>query len=575
MMPYTKLWGSLLVALLVGACGHTAVEQKVDGAYRRTSEDIKFNKDIVKHNERQQPLVQKNNTPWLGSRSVTANLDEPLPASFNSITLNFPGRHSVSTVAERITRVTGLPVQVRPDVFLSARSLAAGLSTGTTPGQQGAGGGGVTPLSLPNTPAATGLSVSQVSDFAQDFELNYNGTLKGLLDLISSRLGVNWEYKNGQVEIYRLVTKSFTVTANPGNADYTTSMGKSGGGTASVSASGGAGGGSAGGGGSGFTSTSTVQMQARFSVWESIESAIKTVLSPLGKVSVSQATGTVTVTDTKYIVDQVSKIIENENRMLNRQVAIKVEILSVSMNDGAQTAIDWSLVYNKLAAATSLWRATFASPLSLAGAAAGSMGISILAPVTDGNNLTERVSGSSAMLAALSTFGKVSVVTTASGITLNRQPVPIALTNQVSYLASTTAATATAGGTGGTPGLNPGTITTGFLLNLLPTATDRNTILLQFSVDSSELLRLNTVTSGSGAQQQSIQTPEISGMQFLQRVGLKSGETLVITGFERDSNQYDRRTNAPGTLLFGGSSSGNIKKESLIILITPSVIEGV
>lgn len=158
-------------------------------------------------------------------------------------------------------------------------------------------------------------------------------------------------------------------------------------------------------------------------------------------------------------------------------------------------------------------------------------------------------------------------------MTMNRQPVPIGVTNQQSYLASTTAGTTSLNGVASQPGLVPGQVTTGFLANMLPTVLDSNSVLLQFSMDLTELKKIGIVSVGSGVTQQSIQTPDVDGVQFVQRVALKAGSTLVLTGFEKTRDSYDMQgiTKSVG---LGGSIVSKKTRESIVIMITPLIVDG-
>jgi len=81
-------------------------------------------------------------------------------------------------------------------------------------------------------------------------------------------------------------------------------------------------------------------------------------------------------------------------------------------------------------------------------------------------------------------------------------------------------------------------------------------------------LQLRQFTSGSG----SVQLPEIDTRQFLQRVAMKSGQTLVISGFEQtDSNLRASGIGHPRNIFTGGSLEGQAGKEILVIVITPVV----
>jgi type IVB pilus formation R64 PilN family outer membrane protein len=195
-----------------------------------------------------------------------------------------------------------------------------------------------------------------------------------------------------------------------------------------------------------------------------------------------------------------------------------------------------------------------------------------LAPVSSSNSALASLSGSQAMISALKGYAKITNRQTFSAITLNRQPAPLAKTSQLSYLARTTPGTS---GTGGSalPGLEPGLLTTGFLSNIVPTVLDNQSVLLQFSIDSSELKSLGVISTGQGATLQSIQTPQVDAVQTVQRVALKSGATLVLTGFEREVLRYDQR-GLTEKIGLGGSYSGQSNKESVVIILTPVIVDG-
>src|SRR5205085_6535083 len=144
-------------------------------------------------------------------------------------------------------------------------------------------------------------------------------------------------------------------------------------------------------------------------------------------------------------------------------------------------------------------------------------------------NSASRWAGSQAMISALSTQGRVTELTSASVVTLNNQPVPVNVGRRVSYLAAS--ATSQTANVGSTTSLTPGTVSTGFSMTLVPHIIDGQELLLQYAIDLSSLLRIKTISSGGS----SIEAPDVSTSSFLQRVRLKSGETLVVAGFDQDN----------------------------------------
>jgi type IVB pilus formation R64 PilN family outer membrane protein len=292
---------------------------------------------------------------------------------------------------------------------------------------------------------------------------------------------------------------------------------------------------------------------SRLSVYNSIENAVKAMLSAYGKVVASPATGSITVVDTPDSLDRVAAYIENENKAMSRQVAINVTVLSVSLNDSDDYGINWNLVYNNL---RQQYGMTSASPVSV------------------DNNLfsvgvvgSSRFAGSTAVINALSKQGKVRRQTTASVITLNNQPVPVQVAKQTSYLQSSQ--TTIVPNVGPSITLVPGSVTSGFNMSILPHVLANGTVLLQFSTDISSLRRIREVQSGTSK----IETPEIDTRNFLQRVSMKSNETLIISGFEQTDDNLDRQgVGDPRNFILGGGVKAGASKESIVILITPTTL---
>jgi type IVB pilus formation R64 PilN family outer membrane protein len=173
------------------------------------------------------------------------------------------------------------------------------------------------------------------------------------------------------------------------------------------------------------------------------------------------------------------------------------------------------------------------------------------------------------MISALSSQGKVRRKTSASITTLNNQPVPVQVATQQGYLASVS--TTNTANVGSQTSLVPGTVTTGFNMTLLPHLLDNGTVLLQFYTNISSLLQLQTVQSGG----QQIQTPNVDTRNFLQRVSMKSGETLVLSGYEgTDDNLAQQGVGKPTNYLLGGGYDGTRQREVIVILITPIMMNG-
>lgn len=481
---------------------------------------------------------------WLGKKIV--KLSEPaLPRLFAEPATFDRSVNSLAEVAERITLRSGLPTKISPDalgVLAGGAPRAAGPAA--APGQ-------------PGRPAA--LSGIGGNSLRQDtpIRLTYaNGTFKGLLDTIAARFGVYWKYANGSIQFFHTDSRTFQINAVPGDSSFSATVASS---ATSTSGATGGGGGAGGGSGGGISANNNqnTSVASQLSVYSSIEKSILAMLSPYGKTVASPATGTITVVDTPDSLERVALFVENENKALARQVVINVTVLAVTLSNDDEYGINWNLVYSGL-------RNRFGIQNTFSAASGGSaFSAGILS--TSGSSLA----GSTLIINALSEQGKVRRHTTASVVTLNNQPVPLQVSRQTTYLQSSQ--TTISPQVGATTTLTPGTVNSGFNMSILPHMLDNGKVLLQFSTDISALRAIRTVSSNSS----SIETPEIDTRNFLQRVSMKSNETLIISGFEQTDENLDRRgVGHPANFVLGGGYKAGSSKEIIVILITPSTMAG-
>ncbi|PLZ00007.1 PilN family type IVB pilus formation outer membrane protein, partial [Burkholderia sp. WAC0059] len=406
-----------------------------------------------------------------------------------------------------------------------------------------------------------------------------SGDLSGLLDLAGTRFGVFWKYTDGRILFYYTDTRVFQVNAVPGAASLdanvvsaASSNSSSGNGTGSGSGGGGVGGGGVGGGGigggagvgssssSGNNSTPSVSsdntastdMNSQLSVFDSLQSAIKSMLSPYGSVVSSPATGSLSVTDTPDVLDRVAAFMDQENQVMSRQILVDVTVLTVTLSASDNYGINWGAVYQALGTQfgiSNTFPTTALNPVSFSAA--------VISP-------SSRADTTTAMITALSEQGTVRRKTSAAVTTLNNQPVPVEVATQQGYLAEVS--TTNTANVGSQTSLTPGTITTGFNLTLLPHVLDDGTVMMQFYSNLSVLDQLQQVSSGG----QQIQVPEVDTRNFLQRVAVKSGQTLVISGYEGINDSGTQQgVGSASNPVFGGGYNASRSREVIVILVTP------
>jgi hypothetical protein len=83
----------------------------------------------------------------------------------------------------------------------------------------------------------------------------------------------------------------------------------------------------------------------------------------------------------------------------------------------------------------------------------------------------------------------------------------------------------------------------------------------------SALRELKEFASGEGVLRNSIQLPAVDDFTTLQRLSVRAGETLVMTGFEREILLRDERDVIRGVV--PASQRAKAARQSTVILITP------
>ncbi|MGD9107744.1 MAG: hypothetical protein PVI75_01055 [Gammaproteobacteria bacterium] len=300
------------------------------------------------------------------------------------------------------------------------------------------------------------------------------------------------------------------------------------------------------------------------SVWKDLTSSVKGMLSPHGKLSVSQASSSITVIDTPYVVNKIAKYIDNYNGILSKRVAIKVKILEVQLDNNHANGIDWNAVYSSFGAKFKL-NGAFGKSVASNFAKAVSSGIGIdvgRGPWKD----------TSVMIQALDQQGKTTVVNEPTVVSLNNQPNTISVGENQAYVKKTDVTLDTQTHTMSTA-YTPGNIKTGLDLTIIPHIQD-NKIYLSLNAILSTLQSIKTF-GGDGTDQDKnlsqVQLPQTEDRVFNQRIMSRSGHMIVLSGFKVKQNSSQENKNF-GTNLLGGDYglSSNVE---LVVLIQPTLVK--
>jgi len=526
---------------------------------------------------------QEVDAPWIVGKSVPLARSVALPAALQKdvkTAIMFDQSWvSLAAAAERIMLATGMVVTINPDVYLDSAALqrkAVKDTTGGSTANSGQPAFAAMPVGMPVAPVPLPLpsAYGQASatapvasggagkgqrppESANGFDFpRVNAPLSQVLDIIATKLGIKWKYDeaSNSIRFYRMITKTWETPFMVSKANYKSAL-------------------------EGDTTASTNQnvVTARNTTapindelkdlveLTSMRDSLETVMTRSGQAFANPATGAITLTDTPDAVDAADEIIKNGIKTLSRIVRMRMQTIKVSSKNSGEAGFDMSAVVARALQNLPDFRVVTSSPASINSTSAGA----IRTQVYSGS-----AAGSSAMITALQDIGDVEVSNEIPLSTRNRRGVTYSVRNTFSYVASTTPAAATTGGTGGTPGITTAQDTVGLKLFLVPEV-NRDTVTVNISLDQSTLKSLETFTSGSGASAQSVQLPNKDGEGSSQVVPIRNGQTILLTGFDTKSNQYDKRTmgaNIP--IIAGGGLRATESRSTTIVLMTAEVVDG-
>lgn len=514
------------------------------------------------------PVVQFQNSQYVNTSPLPKpKYEAPLDVVNCQVIYKTVKPQDIFQFAQDMSEQCHIRVRVTPD---AAAFLSAGGDSGSKTQRLSSvpspiiNSGEMKPLSMfgadtssRQTPTSSGVTRT-VSD------VSYSGGLGGLLDVVAGRLGVSWKYEDGNVVFYYLETKRFDI--QPADAKYdltgTVTSGLS---NATGADSGNGGGTSSSGvsGSGGSTMSSTVAMGNN--LYKDLKDTVQSMLTPgVGRLSLNATTGTLMITDVPDVVSRVGEYLDDENSTLSRQVILKVVTYTVNTDISDMVGIDWNVIWKSLSGKYGINLANTNSGVS---GDAISGGFNVLDTAT---GAAAQFAGSSFLLDALSKQAKVSDVKTSTIMTTNMAAAPVLVGQQTTYLKDvTTTAYATGDATVPSQSLTPGSVTTGTNITILPKILkDSDRLMLNMFMDISSLKQIRTITSDT----QKIEAPDIDTRSLQQRVWLKPGQTLIMSGFEQNTDNSDRQgVGSPDNILFGGALSGAKTKQSFVITVTPYV----
>jgi type IVB pilus formation R64 PilN family outer membrane protein len=511
--------------------------------------------------------VTVNEGLWMGSQSHQSQHGLPLPYGVEEgagITIRQSQPLNLQQIAAAITSYSGIPVTLAPD--LTAKGSA---ESRATPDTATSGNLSATLTSLgvnaDSTVAGNTSNIvdgNYVSSLANNsvMPINYSGPLSRLMDQIAGNFDDAWSYNGSAITISKNVVAVYTVHALASSIDLSTTLSTT---AINESSSSGGGGGSSTSNGATGTSDQDAKSKISIQIWSDIQAGLKNIVGSNGSVAALPSTGTVTITAPPSVAAQVEGFMNEENKRLSNEVAVTVEVLNIQLQNAD------NFQFNLQAA---LGTGTSGTPLTFGNGAAGS--------TSGAGNLAFSIAkgplaGTAGAVSALSTLGRVSVVTTGTVTTESGVPAPLQVTNTRGYLASVSTQSIPDGTTNTSQTtLTPGTVTTGFNLDVLPLVNyNTRSVLLQYSINIASLNGASNGFDTFSSNGQTIELPNVNERNFIQQADIPNGNTLVLTGYGQTSDTANKTgTGVPDFDLLGGGQTGTHEQDGIVILITPVVL---
>jgi type IVB pilus formation R64 PilN family outer membrane protein len=529
------------LCLLLSGCAPLERIDKIDNTVSQDEKQVDKHLNALKKGS----VVRDLTSQWINPYPLNAQPGSNSLLPPCAVAINRPGSITLAEVSAFISKRCQLPVVVTPDAqaILAPTGGKTEQLSGPVPAPDP---NGMVPLAaLGGSPVRPAPAVTTGTALRGVF---WQGELGGLLDNVTTRLGLSWRYEQGRIAIFYLDTRTFPVMFMDSKASFGSKT------VSGTTSSMGATGDSSGGGLSGDSNTSqATEMEIKSSLYEDVTNTIKSMLTP-GTGRMNLSAGVLTVTDTPRVLEQIGRYLDDRNKELNRQVVLNVQVYSVEKRTQDQYGIDWNAVFNSGSVGLSLTNAfTGGSSDALNG------GISIL----DGKG-----AGTKAFIKALSEQANVSVMTEASSMTTNLSAVPIQVALQQDYASNVT--TENTANVGSSSSITKSTITTGFNMTVLPFLMPQSPKMqLQFAINMSDDPTMRTFTSDNT----SVELMKTRLKTFTQRVIMQSGQTLVLSGYQSLNNTANRQ--GVGSFRFfglGGGANGENNKTMLVILITPVIL---
>ena len=370
--------------------------------------------------------------------------------------------------------------------------------------------------------------------------IDYNGSIKGLMDLIASDRGLDWKYDEDTDTFifYDLDTETFSLIDNSGKSKMSLDM------KTAVA------------GDAGKSSANTNQSSGTSSSYDNWGSVVKTVTALIGangKYSTNQGQGQIVVTDTKENLARIKRVVDNMNAQSGIQVVMDVTFLKFSLNKSSSFGTDLS---------------SLSASDIIGGAVSAEGGSGTIDPKTTTGSLYKlnfNKAGVSSMVHALSKIGTINYKFSDEIISLNNQLMPYQRTIDESYISSITSTTDDKGVETKTPVV--AVRKTGISSSLLSRVIGDRVKLNGYITMARALSTARDAASGVMLPTDLSENSPINSI-------IDNGKTRIVSVKEVDESKANSSgIGSTNTLPIGGSEDTSTDREITVVLVTPYIVK--
>ncbi len=424
-----------------------------------------------------------------------------------------------------------------------------------------------------------------------------NLTIDEVLNIILKENNLYYSLENNILKISYLSTKVFEIDyilsqrKGSGSTNIMLSSGGISGGTGGAAGgakgggAGGAKGGAAGGAipSTGASTESGIKIESTDEVkfWEELDKELQSIINrphdsyEADAPIINKNAGLITVTATVKQMNRFERYLKKLQDKVQLQVLIDVQLLSVTMEEGKSTGIDWQQLYALQDVELSLDSLDYKNVSEFED---GSITEALYGSFSSAASLVNiKVGGSlNEVIKFLRTQGDVISISNPKVLTLNNQPALITAGTEYFYkVASTTNQQGSAGGVAATTQSDTiQSVFAGVLLDITPEISDDRTITLKINPSLSET---RTDISAENASTRTM-PPDLNRRQLSSVITVKDGGRVILGGLISTRNTTKATKvpllgDIPGLNYFFRYEDMSKQVQELVIVIEPHIID--